>query len=139
MAGEFETFVQTELPLRPYVSTNPAQETVLVRRGAGPRQLQPVTVAEGEVLGMKDGTLQSVKIGGPGGVSAVRTVAHTQSSASTVWTIAHGYSSTNALTQVFDGSGEAVIPGSIRFTDANTITITFNVALAGTAKVIFLD
>ena len=139
MAGEFETFVQTELPLRPYITTNPSQETILVRRGAGPRQLQAVTINEGEVLGMKSGTLQSVKIGGPGGVSAIRTYALTQASASTLWTINHGYSSTNFVAQVFDGSGEVVIPGSIKAVDSNTITVTFNAPMAGTAKVVFLD
>jgi len=60
VATQFELFIQTELPTRPSVALNPPQETVLVRRGVGPRVYESVDINEGEVLGKINGAVQSV-------------------------------------------------------------------------------
>jgi len=58
----FNDFVQLELPLRPAILTDPPLETVLVRRGLGPRILEPVVINEGEVLGKVGGLMTSVPL-----------------------------------------------------------------------------
>jgi len=56
----FNEFVKTELPLRPILSTDGNQESVLVRRGAGPRVFESVDINEGEVVGKSGGLITSV-------------------------------------------------------------------------------
>jgi len=54
-------------------------------------------------------------------------------SALTTWTVSHGLATTNVSVQVFDAQGtpNMLFPDSIIVTDANTVTVTFNVAQAG--------
>ena len=56
----FEDFVQFELPKRPYLQTDVAQETVMVRRGPGPRQLAGVSITEGQIVSMVGGVIVGV-------------------------------------------------------------------------------
>ena len=58
----FNEFVKTELPLRPILSNDGNQESVLVRRGTGPRVYVAVDINEGEVLGKSGGIVQSVPV-----------------------------------------------------------------------------
>jgi len=64
MATEFENFISTELPLRPISPNNEPQESILVRRGIGPRVYEAVVLAEGEALGKSGGVLTSVPLTG---------------------------------------------------------------------------
>lgn len=131
----FEDFVQLELPKRPYLNTDVAQETVIVRRGAGPRQLGAVTLTNGQVLGMVGGTLQGVAIG-----AGATFKKYSQTfTASTVWTVTHGQASTVFVAQVYNDEGDQIIPDEIETTDANTITVRFNSGTAGSIRVIFLE
>ena len=132
-----EDFVQLELPKRPYLNTDVAEETVIVRRGAGPRQLGAVTLTNGQVLGMVGGTLQGVNLtSGP--ISAIKK--HSQTfTAATTWTAVHNQSSTSFVAQVYDADGDQIIPDEIETTDANTITVRFTSATAGSIRVIFLE
>jgi len=59
-ANPFNEFVKTELPLRPILSTDGNQESILVRRGVGPRVFESVNINEGEVVGKSAGVLTSV-------------------------------------------------------------------------------
>ena len=131
----FEDFVQLELPKRPYLNTDPAQETVIVRRGAGPRQLSAVALADGQVLGKVGGVLTGVSIGA-GATFKKYTETFTADSA---WVVNHAQNSTVFVAQVFDATGKVIIPDEIETTDANTITVLFNTATAGRVTVIFLE
>lgn len=131
----FEDFVQLELPKRPYLNSDVAQETVIVRRGVGPRQLGAVTLVDGQVLGMVGGTLQGVTLSA--GASFKK---YSQTfGAATTWTVSHGQASTIFVAQIFDAGGNLIFPDEIETTNSNTITVRFNTATAGSVRVIFLE
>jgi hypothetical protein len=133
----FEDFVQLELPKRPYLSTDVAEETVIVRRGAGPRQLNAVTLTNGQVLGMVGGVLVGTTVASLG--NGVRKAILNVTVDDAQWDIPHGLNSTNVIVQVVDAAGYVIIPKEIQILDANNITVYFNTAQTGTARVIFLD
>jgi hypothetical protein len=58
--------------------------------------------------------------------------------ASTTWVVTHGIGQRYCNVTVVDSSNEVVIPQSIVFTDANSLTLTFNVAVSGHAVVMGL-
>lgn len=131
----FEDFVQLELPKRPYLDTDVGLETVIVRRGAGPRQLGAVSLADGQVLGKVGGVLTGVSIG-----AGATFKKYTEDFvADTEWVVVHNQSSTVFVAQVFDDTGKVIIPDEIETTNASTITVKFNVATAGKVTVIFLE
>ncbi len=134
----FDTFVQLELPKRPYLDTDPAAETVMVRRGAGPRQLAPVALAEGQVLAMVNGALVGTSVSSLSGAGVQKAV-YTVTSALATWTIGHNLNSENLIVQAFDESKFVIIPSTIQIVSANTVQLTFNTPQAGVARVIFLD
>ena len=136
MATPFEEFIQTELPRRPFLFADVAEESVFIRRGAAPRQMGGVLLAEGEVLGMKDGILQGVGSGGGG--SFAGGLAYLQESAATTWEIQHNRNNSNvAGVTVINSAGNVIIPDSVSVT-ANTVTLTFSVAQAGKATIVFV-
>ncbi len=132
----FEDFVQLELPKRPYLNTDVAQESVLVRRGAGPRQLAGVTLTNGQVVGMVGGVVQGITLAD--GASFKKYV-ETVSSALATWTVIHNQGSTNFIAQVFDSDGKVIIPNEIETTDSNTVTVKLGTAATGSIRIIFLD
>ena len=67
----------------------------------------------------------------------IDTYVHSEAVASTTWTVNHGMNTTIPLIQVYDEEGEMLIPESATPLDNNNMTITFNVAVAGTAIVLF--
>lgn len=127
----FETFIQVELPKRPYTEIDPSQENVLVRRGPGARQHVGVPLGVGQVLGSVGGVLQ--------GVPRLRTFKLTVSAPNTTWIVQHNLASEEVIIQAFDESKYVIIPDTMRILDANTIIITFNSAQAGVARVVFFD
>lgn len=136
MASAFESFIQLELPRRPFLINDVAAESVIIRRGAAPRQLDGILLAEGEVLGMKNGTLQGVGSGGGGSFAGGYT--HDQAVASTTWTIQHNRNNSNvAAPTVINSTGSVILPDSISV-DLNTVTLTFSVAQAGKATLVFV-
>lgn len=64
MANEFEDFIKLELPLRPVLQADGNEETILVRRGQGPRIFELITLNEGEVLGKFGGVLTGGNVSG---------------------------------------------------------------------------
>lgn len=52
-------------------------------------------------------------------------------SSATTWTVSHGLNQQYVNVTIYDGSGSVIIPQSIDATDANTVTVTFNQAVAG--------
>lgn len=131
----FEDFVQLELPKRPYLNTDVDQETVIVRRGVGPRQLDAIALADGEVLGKVGGVLQGVSVGeGATFKKYIETFV-----ASTEWEVTHSLSTVDVVVQVFDGVGFVIIPSEIQITSPSVVTVTFNTAQAGTVRIIGLS
>lgn len=133
----FEDFVQVEIPKRPYLNADPSTETVMVRRGAGPRQLSAVTLSEGQVLGMVNGQLVGTDVSVLG--NTVRKAVLTVSSPAATWTITHNLNSENVIVQAFDENKYVVIPNSIQIVSEDVVELKFNTAQAGVARVVFLD
>jgi len=131
MSTPFEIFVQTELPKRPYLDTDVAAESVIVRRGVGPRQLSAVPLTEGQVLGMSGGVLVGLS------QTAINYTVTTFATAATTWTITHGKNNKNVILTLRDGSDHAVEADDIQY-NANSIVVTFAVAQAGTAVAVYL-
>lgn len=132
----FEDFVQLELPKRPYLDVDVATETIIVRRGLGPRQLGAVALVDGQVLGKVNGTIQGVFVSA--GETTFKKYSETFTSATT-WVVTHLQASTDFIAQVFDESGKVIIPDEIETTSDSTVTIRFNSAAAGSARLIFLS
>lgn len=135
MANLFEDFIQTEMPKRPFLPSDVAVESVIVRRGQGARQLTGVVLAEGQVLGMKDGTIQGVAAGAGG--SAVDAVVHVQDEAATTWTITHNRNNVNVVVDVYDADGKSFTPNGLQVT-ANTVVVDVLEAQAGRVVLIFI-
>ncbi len=131
----FEDFVQVELPKRGYLDADPAQESIIVRRGPGPRQFDAIKLAEGQVLGVVNGMLAPMQLAGAGIRKAVLPVEE----AAAEWVVNHGFDSENAIVQCFDAGNSVIFPDSITIDDGDTITIRFNSLQSGTARIIFLD
>lgn len=135
MASAFEEFVQQELPKRGYLNADVAQETVIVRRGPGPRQFDAVSLSEGQALALVGGALQGVNLSAYGIKKAVLAVAV----ASDEWIVAHNLGSENVIVQCFDETKSVIIPGSIQIIDDDTVKVSFSTPQEGTVRVIFLD
>jgi len=131
----FEDFVQVELPKRGYLNTDPEQESIIVRRGPGPRQFDAIKLQEGQVLGVVNGVLAPLTLAGAGIRKAIVPV----TVPATIWTVTHNFNSENAIVQAFDENKSVIFPDGITINNANTITITFNSMQTGTARIIFLD
>jgi len=131
----FEDFVQLELPKRPYLNTDVSQETIIIRRGVGPRQLDAVNLTDGQVLGKIGGTLQGVSVGEGATFKKYIQIF----TASTEWVVTHNLSTVDVVAQVFDGVGFVIIPSEIQITTSNIVTVTFNSPQAGTIRIIGLS
>lgn len=127
----FTDFVQLELPKRPYMDTDSSTETVLIRRGAGPRQLTGLSLNDGEVLGKVGGVLQGVASS-----SFSSGTRFEQSTPSASWTITHNRGDKKAVVQVFDANDDLITPDNVR-TNTNDIVITFGIAFTGYANILF--
>lgn len=130
----FEDFVQNELPKRGYLNSDVAQETIIVRRGVGPRQFDAVQLAEGEVLGLVGGTLAGVAQSS----LTTRKFVYSFINETTV-EVVHNLNSENVIIQAFDVDKYVVLPNSMRIVDADTVEVSFNTPISGVIRVIFLD
>jgi len=135
MANPFEDFIQREMPLRPFMPSDIAVESVIIRRGEGPRQLAGVQLTEGQVLGLKNGLLQGVTAGAGG--SAVDAVAYEQEEAATTWTVTHNRNNVNVVVNVYDADGNWFAPNGLKVT-ANTVVVDVLEAQAGRVVLIFI-
>lgn len=131
----FEDFVQVELPKRGYLNQDPEQESIIVRRGPGPRQFDSIKLEEGQVLGFVNGQLASMPLAGSGIRKAIVPV----TVAAKVWNVNHNFDSENVIIQCFDENKSVIFPDAITIVDADTISITFHSDQIGTARIIFLD
>ena len=134
----FEDFIQTELPKRGYLNSDVPQESIIIRRGAGPRQFDAVTLTEGQVLAYIGGSLQPVSISTLVSSGLKKAILSVTSPAKT-WNIAHNLGYDDVIVQCFDENNLVLIPDTIQIVDANNVQITFGAAQKGVARVIFLD
>jgi hypothetical protein len=143
MASAFESFVQVELPLRPYVAVDGEQESIAIRRGAGPRQTQFVALQEGQILAKVNGVLVGVTpAGGVGGGVRHMVLDVPELSPLDTWTLEHNMNSRNLLCEVFvlqdDGSLLRESCG-MKIVDADTVELGFSYAVSGKAILSFVD
>lgn len=61
---------------------------------------------------------------------------YTQATAAITWVINHGLNSTTPAVQVYDSSGLQMIPEAVTVNNANTVTISFTTAQAGSAVIV---
>jgi len=132
--SSFENFIQVELPKRPYTDTDVPQETLLVRRGPGPRQLQAASIAEGQVVARVGGIITGVNLSSLGGVNKLVLDVPT---AASVWTMTHPFNTTDAIIQVTDASGFVILAESMQIVNTTTVQITFGAPQAGKLRAIF--
>lgn len=134
MMSKFTDFIQVELPLRPYLSSDVSQNSVIVRNGAGPRQLAGIKLLPGQILMNIEGTLQAVNLEDVTGNTDNHV--HVQETPSANWTIEHGAETDNYVCSVYDNNGKPVIYDDITPIDTNSFTISFAEPTVG--KVIVL-
>lgn len=135
MANPFEELIQLELPKRPFLASDVQLESVIIRRGAGPRQLAGLVLAEGQVLGMSGGVLTGVDAGAGG--TAVDAVIHVQGVAATSWVITHNRNNVNVIVSVYDATGKMFNPDDIQIT-ANAVTVTVIEEAVGRVVLLFV-
>ena len=134
----FEDFIQTELPKRGYLNSDVPQETIIIRRGNGPRQFDALVLEEGQVLGFQNGQLQPISISALVS-SGLKKAILTVSEPATEWVINHNLGYDDVIVQCFDDQNFVLIPDSTQVVDVNTIRIRFTNAQKGVARVVFLD
>ena len=136
LLDDFVAYVQRELFKRPFSNDDPAAESVIVRRGGGPRQLAGLELAELELVGRRDGVVTGIPIsdlGELGGGEAEKKLIHTEADPQITWTITHTFNSKNVEVYVVDLDSQRVEADSIQATDDNTVVISFTQAQAGKA------
>ena len=131
----FEDFIQVELPKRGYLNSDVPQNSIIIRKGAGPRQFDAISLAQGQTLTVDSkGDLVSVNPS-----SLIKKFILTVGTPSTLWVLTHNLSSENVIVQCFDENKNVIFPDTVQIVDANEIRVTFSVAQQGVARVIFLD
>lgn len=133
MASPFESFIQLELPKRPYLEQDVPEESVIIRRGAGPRQLQGLSLEDGQFLGAEGGQIKGLYPGGGSNDGLI----HTQAAASATWTINHAKNSTNVVITILDADGHKILCDDVHV-QPNTIVLTFAEDQAGSVSVVFI-
>lgn len=136
-SSPFNTFIQTEMPKRPYINQDPKQETVIIRRGAGARELQGLELQEGQIIMKIGGQLKAVHAGGLS--KGLDVYVHTQEIAATEWVIAHDKNTTRCVANCVDLTGKVVMPEEIEVIDENTVKITFTDPTAGSADLLLFN
>lgn len=129
----FEDFIQTELPRRPWSPNNPTQESIPVRRGPGPRQLDFVEINEGEILGKQGGVI----IGIPLPVTSLCVgFEHIQNTPALTWNIFHNGGTKRIQITIYDVSDNVILSNEINLIDNNNLSITFTEPQDGRAILI---
>lgn len=142
LLDDFVAYVQRELFKRPFSNDDPTPESVMIRRGGGPRQLAGLELQDLELVGQKDGAVVGIPIGdlaGLGGGSVEKKLIYTQDVADVTWTITHGYASMNVEVYVVDTDNQRVEADSIQAIDLSTVVIGFTQAQAGKAFLRWYD
>lgn len=137
MQYTFEDFIQLELPRRPYLVEDVEQETVIVRRGDGPRQLGGVKLTEGQTLVMRDGRLVGGEYSAGGMPGGAVGFSHVQEEPAVIWEMPHDHESRSVVVTVLDENNEAILYDSM-LVHEDRVTVTFYEPQAGRANVLFV-
>ncbi len=121
-------FFQLELPKRPFLLEDVAEESVMVRRGPNSRQLDGIALDEGQVLGMSGGSLQ--------GVSLSSGLRFTQEIPINTWVMEHDKESKRVIVQIYDADDLMIVPDNIEL-HLNSIIVTFKSPINGFANLMF--
>ena len=116
--ADFNTFVQLELPKRPFTEVDGAQGQIPVRSGLGPRQLDWAWIAD--------------LLPAPSVVGSDYTF-----STSSTWTVTHNKNSRKFVASCFDDQGNQFF-AKINIIDANSFQIKLTEAAAGSVNVVFM-
>lgn len=137
----FVTYVQQELFKRPFLNSDTKQESIMLRRGGGPRQLTGLDINDLEVVGKQNGAVGGIPISSLLEISGQqeKKLVFTQETAAIQWTVEHTYNSTNVEVYVVDASNNRVEPDSVTAVDADTVVINFTQAQAGKAFLRWFD
>lgn len=130
MANPFQDFIQLELPKRPFLETDAAQETIFIRRGVAPREMAGLVIANGQVLGKVGGVLQGVV------PTTAEGVEHIQESPAVTWTITHNKNNKKCIVQIVDANDDLVFADNVKI-ELNAITLTFTNSQGGRANIMF--
>lgn len=136
LLDDFVAYVQRELFKRPFSNDDPTEESVMVRRGGGPRQLAGLELQDLELVGRRDGAVVGIPIsdlGELGGGGAEKKLIFTMDTPNVTWTITHEYASKNVEVYVVDADNQRVEADSIQAVDDDTVIIGFTQAQAGKA------
>lgn len=134
--SRFESFVQLELPKRPFLEDDVPEEAIIVRRGEGPRQLNGILLEEGQVLTMQDGKLTPVQMG-TGGTGSSSGISVERPSPELEWIINHNRNSKRVVVTVLDSNHEAILYDSLKV-EEDQITIKFYEPQSGFANIVFV-
>jgi hypothetical protein len=93
----------------------------------------PAGGTAGQVLTKSSATDYATVWQDPAAVSGV-SYRHVQASAATVWTITHNLAFRPNVTAV-DSTGQVMLPGTVLYTSATTVQLTFSAAVGGEAYV----
>lgn len=141
MANQFENFIQLELPKRAYLEEDAPKESIIVRRGAGPRQLAGILLDNDQVLVMRDGTLVGLPTselsGGEGSTGTAVGLSHTEEEPLVQWVVEHNHSSRSVVITVLDENHQAILYDSL-YVEDNRITVNFYAPQAGTVNIVFV-
>lgn len=143
MANQFESFIQLELPKRPYLEEDAPKESVIIRRGAGPRQLSGLVLEDKQMLAMQNGTLRSMSVteflelGADGALGTAEGISHVVELPESQWIIPHDKNSRNVVVTVLDENFEAILYDSL-YVEFDKVTINFHTPQSGVANVIFV-
>jgi hypothetical protein len=100
-------------------------------------QIQPRIYPDETIFQNNDTTDTSlvIKLNGFEYESGGQAYRHTQSSASTSWSVSHNLDYQYPAITVYDGNDDAIIPEKVKATNSNTLTLTFTAAESGYAHV----
>lgn len=139
MASAFETYVQVELGRRPWLKDDVPEESVLIRRGAGPRQLEGIELGEGQILMNVAGEIQAVTLEDLTSTGSADGYEHIQDTASSNWVIPHGGDTNNLIVQIYDESNHQIIADDIHMVDNDNLVINFSQITIGRAVIMYFD
>ena len=60
--SQFNEFIYAELPLRPPLLNDVPENDIIIRKGLGPRQIDGVSIGEGEILGKNEGNIVGIPL-----------------------------------------------------------------------------
>tara|TARA_Y100001963_G_scaffold158990_1_gene260726 strand:- start:3395 stop:3802 length:408 start_codon:yes stop_codon:yes gene_type:complete len=130
----FNAFIQTEMPLRPYLPADVPQNSVIIRKGNGPRELAGVRLLPGQILMNVDGTIAAVNLADVTGNTDNHI--HVQETPSVSWVVTHGNATADFVCSVYDENGRPVVYDDIEIVDENRFNILFVEPSKGKAVVL---